>query len=90
MHARLRRGVANAFAPPAVLQMEGLVDDTSALLIETLKERKVVDLSRQSLWYSLDVAGRTAFSEDFGLLRDDADVGDVAKFIHGVFLDTRP
>jgi cytochrome P450 len=84
-HAQLRRSVANAFTPTSVLEMEKTINPTIALLLEVLEQRKVVDLSGQMLWYSLDNAGRIAFNEDIGCLKADSDMGNTGRMIHARF-----
>jgi cytochrome P450 len=83
-HGQMRRGVANAFTPSTIGEMEHLIHHTTLTLMECLKERKVVDLPQQFLWYSLDTAGQIAFSEDIGFMRSDADVDGGAQIIRGM------
>jgi hypothetical protein len=79
----MRRGVANAFTLPSVLEMEQTINDVTLLLIETVQTQNEVDIARQLLWYSLDTAFRISFSEDIGFLQSDSDVGGTSKSIHG-------
>ncbi|KAM0716115.1 hypothetical protein Q7P37_008629 [Cladosporium fusiforme] len=74
-HTALRRSVASAFTPNAVLEYESHIDQTIQELLDVLKRKECVDLSSQMAYYTMDAAGRFSFSQSLGCLAADADAG---------------
>lgn len=74
-HTALRRSVASAFTPSGVLELESHIDATIKDLISVLKGKKVVDLSAQMAYYTMDAAGRFAFGQPLDCLATDTDAG---------------
>lgn len=74
-HGALRRSVANAFTPTAVLDYETHVDQTLVELLELLSHKSRLDLSQTILYYTMDAAGRFSFGAPLGCLAAEADVG---------------
>lgn len=74
-HGLLRRSVANAFTPSAVMDYEGCIDEAIAELLDFVERKKTFDLARTILWYTMDAAGRFAFGEPLGCLKAEDDVG---------------
>ncbi|KAK5112568.1 hypothetical protein LTR85_011260 [Meristemomyces frigidus] len=74
-HGALRRSVANAFTPTAVLDYEPAIDKTIAELLELLSRKSHLDLSETILYYTMDATGRFAFGAPLGCLAAEADVG---------------
>jgi cytochrome P450 len=85
-HDRLRRSVAGAFSQTGVLELEDGMDETLSTLLEVVEIHKEIDLSTQLLWFSVDTAGRIAFSEDFGSLKTNSDHSGIIKVIHSRFM----
>lgn len=89
-HAALRRAVANAFTPVAVLGYEGSIDETIADLLAVLGRKSetgmVFDLAATMLYASVDAAGRFAFGETMGCLAAEADVGGSIQLIRNRFV----
>ncbi|KAH8893606.1 cytochrome P450 [Thozetella sp. PMI_491] len=84
-HGALRRAVANAFTPTAVLEYEKWVDVTIAELIEAMGKSDTFDLSSMILWYTMDAAGRFSFGEPLGCLTAKGDVGGSIQLIRDRF-----
>ncbi|KAI1769361.1 cytochrome P450 [Hypoxylon sp. FL1150] len=85
-HSALRRSVANAFTPTAVLDYEKWIDATiEELLVIVGKKNMAFDLSSMILWYTMDAAGRFAFGEPLGCLQIEADVGDSIQMVRDRF-----
>ncbi|KAI1371034.1 cytochrome P450 [Hypoxylon crocopeplum] len=84
-HGALRRSVANAFTPTAVLDYEKAVDETIAELLDIISGKKTFDLSSMILWYTMDAAGRFSFGEPLGCLQAEDDVGGSIQLIRDRF-----
>ncbi|KAI2629804.1 cytochrome P450 [Hypoxylon sp. NC1633] len=84
-HAALRRSVANAFTPTAVLDHESSIDATIEELIDILSKKTDFDLSSMILWYTIDAAGRFSFGEPLGCLQAESDVGGSIKLVRDRF-----
>lgn len=84
-HGALRRSVAIAFTPTAVLDYESSVDATIEELIDILSKKTDFDLSSIILWYTIDAAGRFSFGEPLGCLQTEDDVGGAIKLIRDRF-----
>lgn len=84
-HGALRRSVANAFTPTAVLDYEKWIDATIEELLITVSKKKTFDLSSMTLWYTMDAAGRFAFGEPLGCLQVEGDVGDSIQLVRDRF-----
>ncbi|KAF3024757.1 hypothetical protein E8E14_005753 [Neopestalotiopsis sp. 37M] len=84
-HGALRRSVANAFTPTAVLDYESWIDTTIVELLEIVEKKSVFDLSSMVLHYTMDAAGRFSFGEPLGCLEVEADVGGSIQLIRDRF-----
>ncbi|KAI1777293.1 cytochrome P450 [Hypoxylon cercidicola] len=84
-HGALRRSVANAFTPTAVLDYEKWIDATIEELLVLISKKKTFDLSSTILWYTMDAAGRFAFGEPLGCLQVEGDVGDSIQLVRDRF-----
>lgn len=86
-HAALRRSVASAFTPTAVLDYEGSIDATIRELLAAIDSKKgaAFDLSSMILWYTMDAAGRFSFGEPLGCLAAEGDVGGSIQLIRDRF-----
>lgn len=85
-HSALRRSVAGAFTPTAVLDYEKYIDDTIPELLYELEERKRFDFADMMTFYSMDAASRFVFSETLGCLRTASDVGGMIATVRERFL----
>ncbi len=74
----IKRSTASGFAPSALLDYEPYVDETAALLVKRLTERKQVDAAEWMAYFTTDTICRIAFSEDVGCLKAG---GDLTGFI---------
>jgi cytochrome P450 len=86
LHAALRRSVAAAFTPTAVLDYEKYIDQTIPELLEELEKRKIFDFAEMMTFYSMDAASRFAFSETLGCIRNGSDVGNMIGTVRERFL----
>jgi len=86
LHAALRRSVAGAFTPTAVLDYEKYIDQTIPELLEELEKRKTFDFAEMMTFYSMDTASHFAFSETLGCLRSGSDVGNMIGTVRERFL----
>lgn len=86
LHSALRRSVAGAFTPTAVLDYEKYIDETIPELLYELEERKTFDFADMMTFYSMDAASRFAFSETLGCLRAASDVGGMIATVRERFL----
>ncbi|KAI1866522.1 hypothetical protein JX265_007823 [Neoarthrinium moseri] len=84
-HGALRRSVANAFTPTAVLKYEHWIDATISELFDTMTKRSMFDLSSMILYYTMDAAGRFSFGEPLGCLAAEDDVGGSIQLIRDRF-----
>ncbi|KAI1082494.1 cytochrome P450 [Whalleya microplaca] len=84
-HGALRRSVANAFTPTAVLDYEGWIDTTILELLDLVHRKTTLDLSSTILWYTMDAAGRFSFGEPLGCLAAESDVGGSIQLIRDRF-----
>ncbi|XXG95708.1 hypothetical protein Hte_001978 [Hypoxylon texense] len=84
-HGALRRSVANAFTPTAVLDYEKWIDATIEELLVVVSKKKTFDISSMILWYTMDAAGRFAFGEPLGCLQVEGDVGDSIQLVRDRF-----
>ncbi|GAP90136.1 putative cytochrome p450 oxidoreductase protein [Rosellinia necatrix] len=80
-HGALRRSVANAFTPTAVLDYEKWIDVTIGELLETVAKKPTFDLTSMILWYTMDAAARFSFGAPLGCLTAEDDVGDSIQLI---------
>lgn len=80
-HGLLRRAVANAFTPAAVLDYEEWIDATIAELLDIVSRKSTFDLSSMILWYTMDAAGRFSFGEPLGCLAAEDDVGGSIQLV---------
>jgi cytochrome P450 len=86
LHAAIRRSVAGAFTPTAVLDYEKHIDQTIQKLLEELETRKTFDFAEIMTFYSMDPASRFVFSETLGCLRSGSDVGNMIGTVRERFL----
>ncbi|RWA05490.1 hypothetical protein EKO27_g9619 [Xylaria grammica] len=84
-HGALRRSVANAFTPTAVLDYEKWIDVTIGDLLESLTRKSKFDLVSMMVWYSMDAASRFSFGAPLGCLAAEDDVGGTIEMIRGHF-----
>lgn len=84
-HSALRRSVANAFTPTAVLDYERWIDATIEELIDVMSKKETFDLSSMILWYTMDAAGRFSFGETLGCLRAEGDVDGSIQLVRDRF-----
>ncbi|KAI1341691.1 cytochrome P450 [Xylariaceae sp. FL0016] len=84
-HGALRRSVANAFTPTAVLDYEKWVDDTIVELLDKLNTKSTLDLSSTVLFYVMDAAGRFSFGEPLGCIAAEDDIGGSIQMIRDRF-----
>ncbi|OTB07521.1 hypothetical protein M426DRAFT_239774 [Hypoxylon sp. CI-4A] len=84
-HGALRRSVANAFTPTAVLNYESCIDATIEELLDSLSRKTTFDLSSMILWYTIDAAGRFSFGEPLGCLQTESDVGGSIQLVRDRF-----
>ncbi|KAI0178591.1 cytochrome P450 [Hypoxylon sp. FL1284] len=84
-HGALRRSVAHAFTPAAVLDYEKWIDVTIEELLVVISKKKVFDLSSAILWFTVDAAARFAFGESLGCLQVEGDVGDSIQSVRDRF-----
>ncbi|KAI0377727.1 cytochrome P450 [Hypomontagnella monticulosa] len=84
-HGALRRSVAGAFTPNAVLDYEKWVDATIEELLDIISKKTTFDLSSMILWYTMDAAGRFSFGEAIGCLQAENDVGGSIQLIRDRF-----
>lgn len=84
-HGALRRSVANAFTPTAVLDYERWIDATIEELIDVMSKKETFDLSSMILWYTMDAAGRFSFSEPLRCLRAEGDVDGSIQLVRDRF-----
>ncbi|KAI0019795.1 cytochrome P450 [Xylariomycetidae sp. FL0641] len=87
-HGVLRRAVAGAFTPTAVLDYERWVDQTLAELLGVLgrrRRRRTLDLAATVMHYNVDAASRFSFGETLGCLAAGDDVGDSIALIRDRF-----
>lgn len=77
-HGKVRRAVANAFTVNSAAEMEDIIQISVGDLVERLddvaKKGEVIDMSEMLLYYSLDNATVSIFSEPGGHLRTQSDV----------------
>jgi cytochrome P450 len=86
VHGALRRAVAGAFTPTAVLDYEKYIDETIPEFLYELETRKTFDFADMSRFYSMDAASRFAFSEPLGCLSTASDVGGMLGKVQERFL----
>ncbi|KAI0119692.1 cytochrome P450 [Daldinia grandis] len=84
-HGALRRSVANAFTPTAVLDYEKWIDATIEELIGIMSKKETFDLSSMILWYTMDAAGRFSFGEPLGCLQAEGDVNGSIQLVRDRF-----
>ncbi|ETS73694.1 hypothetical protein PFICI_14640 [Pestalotiopsis fici W106-1] len=84
-HGALRRSVANAFTPTAVLDYEPWIDATIVELLKVIENKSMFDLSSMVLHYTMDAAGRFSFGEPLGCLEVEDDVGGSIQLIRDRF-----
>lgn len=84
-HGALRRSVANAFTPTAVLDYEPWIDATIVELLKSIEKKTTFDLSSMILHYTMDAAGRFSFGEPLGCLEEEDDVGGSIQLIRDRF-----
>ncbi|KAI1662893.1 cytochrome P450 [Daldinia decipiens] len=84
-HGALRRSVANAFTPTAVLDYEKWIDATIEELIDVISKKETFDLSSMILWYTMDAAGRFSFGEPLGCLRVEGDADGSIQLVRDRF-----
>ncbi|KAJ3577662.1 hypothetical protein NPX13_g2907 [Xylaria arbuscula] len=85
-HAALRRSVASAFTPNAVLDYESSIDATIRELLAAISNKKAAfDLSSMILWYTMDAAARFSFGDPLGCLSAEGDVGGSIQLIRDRF-----
>lgn len=84
-HGVLRRSVANAFTPTAVLDYEKWIDATIEELLAIVAKKTTFDISSMILWYAMDSAGRFSFGEPLGCLQAESDVGDSIQLVRDRF-----
>ncbi|KAI1262329.1 cytochrome P450 [Xylariaceae sp. FL1019] len=80
-HAAIRRSVAGAFTPAAVLDYEEWVDMTIPELLDCMSGKTTFDLSSMVLWYMIDAASRFSFGEPLGCLAAEGDVDGTIQLI---------
>jgi cytochrome P450 len=81
----LKKAVAHAFTPQAVLEYEGCFDETIEELLSAMEVAKPIDMSSMAVYYSMDAAGRFSFSESLGCLEHQADVSGLIAGVRGRF-----
>ncbi|KAF2104916.1 cytochrome P450 [Rhizodiscina lignyota] len=79
------KGVGPAFTPNAVLEYEGFVDESEALLLAALRKQKTIDMSKWFQLFAMDVLNRNAFSESPGFLEKGTDIGDMLQTVEKRF-----
>ncbi len=84
-HGALRRSVANAFTPTAVLDYEKWIDASIEELLDLVSKKSTFDISSIILWYNMDAAGRFSFGEPVGCLKAEGDVGGSIQLIRDRF-----
>ncbi|KAJ2975729.1 hypothetical protein NUW58_g8274 [Xylaria curta] len=84
-HGALRRSVANAFTPTAVLDYEKWIDMTIRELLESVARKQTFDLTSMILWYTMDAAARFSFGTSLGCLSAEDDVGGSIQLIRDRF-----
>jgi cytochrome P450 len=68
------KGIGSAFTPNAMLDYEPFVDESAALLIAALEERRSVDMVKWLQLFAMDVLNRNAFGESPGFLKTGDDI----------------
>ncbi|TKA78321.1 hypothetical protein B0A55_03622 [Friedmanniomyces simplex] len=81
----MRRSVASAFTPNAVLDYEPWVDESIAELLDVHSKRPSIDPFSTMLYYSMDAAGRFSFGSSFGCMAANADVEASIQMIRNRF-----
>jgi len=85
-HGVLRRSIAKAFTPSAVLDYEAFIDQTLPDLVTALERHQTVDIHEILLYLAMDSATQISFGETLGDLRTETDVGGTIQLIRNRFI----
>jgi hypothetical protein len=81
-HKNAKRPIADAYAMTTLLDYEPFVDSTSQTLVDQLTTKyadtgRRCDFGEWLQWYAFDVIGEMTFSQRFGFLESQRDVGNI-------------
>ena len=89
-HARMKRPVAPAYSLSTLVEIEPLIDSTTAVFMSRLDELfaetgNVCDLGKWLQWYAFDVIGELTFSKRLGFLEKAEDVEGICAAVGANF-----
>ena len=89
-HARMKRPVAAAYSLSTLVEIEPLIDSTTAVFMSRLDDLfaetgKVCDFGKWLQWYAFDVIGELTFSKRLGFLEKAQDVEGICAAVGANF-----